>query len=103
MQPYTKKELSHIPLTEIIRNYQLLAEENIPENPLRYLYPNIPKDDAFGKYYEQRNESKSSTSYFALSSYISVLSQLRDSSSFWSFIWNVQREITQIPIGIPFN
>lgn len=56
VQPYTKKELSHIPLTEIIRNYQLLAEENIPENPLRYLYPNIPKDDAFGKYYEQRNE-----------------------------------------------
>ncbi|KAM9319976.1 signal transducer and activator of transcription 2 [Gastrophryne carolinensis] len=56
VEPYTKKELSHIPLTEIIRNYQLLAEENIPENPLRYLYPNIPKDDAFGKYYEQRSD-----------------------------------------------
>ncbi|KAM5180605.1 signal transducer and activator of transcription 2 [Mantella aurantiaca] len=56
VQPYTKKELSHIPLTEIIRNYQLLAEENIPENPLTYLYPNIPKDEAFGKYYEQRSE-----------------------------------------------
>ncbi|XP_018417521.1 PREDICTED: signal transducer and activator of transcription 2-like [Nanorana parkeri] len=56
VQPYTKRELSHIPLTEIIRNYQLLAEENIPENPLKYLYPNIPKDEAFGKYYEQRSE-----------------------------------------------
>ncbi|CAI9538186.1 unnamed protein product [Staurois parvus] len=56
VQPYTKKELSHIPLTEIIRNYQLLAEENIPENPLKYLYPKIPKDDAFGKYYEERSE-----------------------------------------------
>ncbi|XP_040196984.1 signal transducer and activator of transcription 2 isoform X2 [Rana temporaria] len=56
VQPYTKKELSHIPLTEIIRNYQLLAEENIPENPLKYLYPNVPKDDAFGEYYEQRSE-----------------------------------------------
>lgn len=56
VQPYTKKELSHIPLTEIIRNYQLLAEENIPENPLKYLYPNIPKDEAFGEYYEQRSE-----------------------------------------------
>ncbi|XP_068123677.1 signal transducer and activator of transcription 2-like [Hyperolius riggenbachi] len=54
--PYTKKELSYIPLTEIIRNYQLLAEENIPENPLSYLYPNIPKDEAFGKYYEQRSD-----------------------------------------------
>ncbi|KAM4045068.1 signal transducer and activator of transcription 2 isoform 2-T2 [Anomaloglossus baeobatrachus] len=56
VEPYKKKELSYIPLTEIIRNYQLLAEENIPENPLKYLYPNIPKDEAFGQYYEQRSE-----------------------------------------------
>ncbi|KAE8626520.1 hypothetical protein XENTR_v10006652 [Xenopus tropicalis] len=56
VQPYTKKELSSIPLTEIIRNYQLLAEENIPENPLKYRYPNIPKDEAFGPYYEKRPE-----------------------------------------------
>ncbi|KAG8452509.1 hypothetical protein GDO86_004337, partial [Hymenochirus boettgeri] len=56
VEPYTKKELSSIPLTEIIRNYQLLAEENIPENPLKYLYPRIPKDEAFGPYYEQKPE-----------------------------------------------
>ncbi|XP_040281541.1 signal transducer and activator of transcription 2 [Bufo bufo] len=56
VEPFTKKELCHIPLTEIIRNYQLLTEENIPENPLKYLYPNIPKDEAFGKYYEERTE-----------------------------------------------
>ncbi|XP_073519789.1 signal transducer and activator of transcription 2 isoform X2 [Phyllobates terribilis] len=56
VEPYRKKELSHIPLTEIIRNYQLLAEENIPENPLKFLYPNIPKDEAFGQYYELRSE-----------------------------------------------
>ncbi|XP_075055630.1 signal transducer and activator of transcription 2 isoform X2 [Mixophyes fleayi] len=56
VQPYTKKELSNIPLTEIIRNYQLLAEENIPENPLKLLYPNIPKDQAFGPYYEQKSD-----------------------------------------------
>ncbi|OCT95702.1 signal transducer and activator of transcription 2 [Xenopus laevis] len=56
VQPYTKKELSSIPLTEIIRNYQLLADENIPENPLKYRYPNIPKDEAFGPYYEQKPE-----------------------------------------------
>ncbi|KAM4795379.1 signal transducer and activator of transcription 2 [Rhinophrynus dorsalis] len=56
VQPYTKKELSNIPLTEIIRNYQLLAEENIPENPLKYLYPIIPKDEAFGQYYEHRSD-----------------------------------------------
>ncbi|KAI4788845.1 hypothetical protein KUCAC02_035594 [Chaenocephalus aceratus] len=28
-----------------------MASENIPEKPLRFLYPNIPKDKAFGKYY----------------------------------------------------
>ncbi|OCT92828.1 signal transducer and activator of transcription 2 isoform X2 [Xenopus laevis] len=56
VQPYTMKELSCIPLTEIIRNYQLLVDENIPENPLKYCYPNIPKDEAFGPYYEQKPE-----------------------------------------------
>ncbi|XP_063808639.1 signal transducer and activator of transcription 1-alpha/beta-like [Pseudophryne corroboree] len=56
VQPYTKKELSNIPLTEIIRNYQMLAEQNIPENPLKFLYPNIPKDEAFGPYYEKTSE-----------------------------------------------
>ncbi|XP_075447514.1 signal transducer and activator of transcription 2 isoform X2 [Ascaphus truei] len=56
VEPYTKKELDSIPLTEIIRNYQLMAEENIPENPLKYLYPDIPKDEAFGPYYEHRSE-----------------------------------------------
>ncbi|XP_069826571.1 signal transducer and activator of transcription 2 isoform X2 [Dendropsophus ebraccatus] len=57
VEPFTKKELFSIPLTEIIRNYQLLTEENIPENPLKYLYPNIPKDEAFGQYYEPRSEA----------------------------------------------
>ncbi|XP_030052567.1 signal transducer and activator of transcription 2 [Microcaecilia unicolor] len=56
VQPYTKTDLSSIPLTEIIRNFQLMAEENIPENPLKYLYPDIKKDIAFGKYYEHRSE-----------------------------------------------
>ncbi|XP_056418350.1 signal transducer and activator of transcription 2 [Hyla sarda] len=56
VEPFTKKELSSIPLTEIIRNYQLLTDENIPENPLKFLYPNKPKDEAFGKYYEQKYE-----------------------------------------------
>ncbi|KAM4699893.1 signal transducer and activator of transcription 2 [Discoglossus pictus] len=56
VQPYTKKELKSIPLIEIIRNYQLMVEENIPENPLKYLYPDIPKDQAFGVYYENKTE-----------------------------------------------
>ncbi|KAL0160566.1 hypothetical protein M9458_044291, partial [Cirrhinus mrigala] len=51
--PYTKKELSAVSLPDIIRNYRVMAADNIPENPLRFLYPNIPKDDAFRKYYSK--------------------------------------------------
>ncbi|KAI4796363.1 hypothetical protein KUCAC02_027813 [Chaenocephalus aceratus] len=51
VEPYTKKELSAVSLSDIIRTYKVMASENIPEKPLRFLYPNIPKDKAFGKYY----------------------------------------------------
>ncbi|XP_047432797.1 signal transducer and activator of transcription 1a isoform X4 [Mugil cephalus] len=47
VEPYTKKELSAVSLPDIIRTYKVMAAENIPENPLRFLYPNIPKDKAF--------------------------------------------------------
>ncbi|XP_063734104.1 signal transducer and activator of transcription 1a isoform X3 [Eleginops maclovinus] len=47
VEPYTKKELSAVSLSDIIRTYKVMAAENIPENPLRFLYPNIPKDKAF--------------------------------------------------------
>ncbi|NXB71652.1 STAT1 protein, partial [Donacobius atricapilla] len=50
LEPYTKKELSAVTFPDIIRNYKVMAAENIPENPLRFLYPNIPKDNAFAKY-----------------------------------------------------
>ncbi|KAM7422446.1 hypothetical protein PAMA_010478 [Pampus argenteus] len=51
VQPFTKVDLCQIPFHEIIRNFQILEAENVPENPLLYLYPNTPKDEAFGKYY----------------------------------------------------
>ncbi|EHB06535.1 Signal transducer and activator of transcription 2 [Heterocephalus glaber] len=54
VQPYTKEVLQSLPLTEIIRHYQLLTEENIPENPLRFLYPRTPRDEAFGRYYQEK-------------------------------------------------
>ncbi|KAL1775290.1 signal transducer and activator of transcription 2 [Sigmodon hispidus] len=54
VQPYTKEVLQSLPLTDIIRHYQVLAEENIPENPLRFLYPRIPRDEAFGCYYQEK-------------------------------------------------
>ncbi|XP_073324283.1 signal transducer and activator of transcription 2 [Pagrus major] len=54
VQPFTKTDLSQIPFVEIIRNFQILEAENIPENPLLYLYPNTPKEEAFGSYYSER-------------------------------------------------
>ncbi|XP_068266380.1 signal transducer and activator of transcription 2 isoform X2 [Nyctibius grandis] len=54
--PYTAAELASLALPDIIRDYQLLVEENIPENPLRFLYPDTPRDEAFGPYYSQRQE-----------------------------------------------
>ncbi|XP_046511699.1 signal transducer and activator of transcription 2 [Equus quagga] len=53
VQPFTKEVLQSLPLTKIIRHYQLLTEENIPENPLCFLYPRIPRDEAFGRYYQE--------------------------------------------------
>uniref|UniRef100_A0A8K9UF79 Signal transducer and activator of transcription 1a n=1 Tax=Oncorhynchus mykiss TaxID=8022 RepID=A0A8K9UF79_ONCMY len=54
--PYTKKKLSVIALPKIIRNYKVMAAGNIPENPLCFLYPDIPKDEAFGKFYTRASE-----------------------------------------------
>uniref|UniRef100_A0A8D3D8Y6 Signal transducer and activator of transcription n=1 Tax=Scophthalmus maximus TaxID=52904 RepID=A0A8D3D8Y6_SCOMX len=55
VQPFTKDDLIQIPFHEIIRNFQIFEPGNIPENPLLYLYPNIPKDKAFGKYYSEKS------------------------------------------------
>ncbi|XP_022602231.1 signal transducer and activator of transcription 1-alpha/beta isoform X1 [Seriola dumerili] len=58
VEPYTKKELGAVSLPDIIRTYKVMAAENIPENPLRFLYPSIPKDKAFGKYYPKPTETQ---------------------------------------------
>uniref|UniRef100_A0A3B4WFW5 Signal transducer and activator of transcription n=1 Tax=Seriola lalandi dorsalis TaxID=1841481 RepID=A0A3B4WFW5_SERLL len=73
VQPFTKVDLTQIPFHEIIRNFQILEAENIPENPLLYLYPNTPKDEAFGKYYSDRSGGKSTKCfcrYFLLVTYV---------------------------------
>uniref|UniRef100_A0A4W4FQA2 Signal transducer and activator of transcription n=1 Tax=Electrophorus electricus TaxID=8005 RepID=A0A4W4FQA2_ELEEL len=60
VEPYTKKELFAVSLPHIIQNYKVMAAGNVPENPLRFLYPNTPKDEAFRKYYSKPAESKTS-------------------------------------------
>ncbi|XP_051979649.1 signal transducer and activator of transcription 1-like [Xyrauchen texanus] len=58
VEPYTKKELSAVSLPDIIRNYRVMAADNVPENPLRFLYPNLPKDEAFKKYYSKPTDKQ---------------------------------------------
>ncbi|KAM4582671.1 signal transducer and activator of transcription 2 isoform 1-T2 [Fundulus diaphanus] len=53
VQPFTKVDLNQIQFHEIIRNFQILEAENIPESPLLFLYPDTPKDEAFGKWYSE--------------------------------------------------
>ncbi|XP_072301303.1 signal transducer and activator of transcription 1-alpha/beta-like [Eucyclogobius newberryi] len=57
--PYTKKELSSMSLPDIIYHYGLRAPQRRTINPLVYLYPDIPKDVAFGPYYTTREISPS--------------------------------------------
>uniref|UniRef100_UPI0037E7CAA0 signal transducer and activator of transcription 2 isoform X2 n=1 Tax=Semicossyphus pulcher TaxID=241346 RepID=UPI0037E7CAA0 len=59
VQPFTKVDLSQIPFQEIIRNFQIIEAENVPESPLLYLYPDTPKDEAFGKYYSEMSGQNS--------------------------------------------
>lgn len=59
VKPFSIKDLEQIPFHEIIRNFQLMEADNVPENPLLYLYPNTPKDEAFGKYYTEKTGENS--------------------------------------------
>lgn len=53
VQPFTSTDLKQIALPDIICSFQIMEAENVPVNPLCYLYPNTPKDQAFGKYYSE--------------------------------------------------
>uniref|UniRef100_A0A8C7T4Y8 Signal transducer and activator of transcription n=1 Tax=Oncorhynchus mykiss TaxID=8022 RepID=A0A8C7T4Y8_ONCMY len=70
VEPYTKEELSAVSLPDIIQTYKVMVAENIPENPLCFLYPDIPKDKSFGKYYTRASEGKQPATLFCFKSYI---------------------------------
>eukprot|EP00063_Salmo_salar_P053676 XP_014028511.1 PREDICTED: signal transducer and activator of transcription 1-alpha/beta-like isoform X1 [Salmo salar] len=57
VEPYTKKELAAVSFADILHNFKVMAAENIPENPLVYLYPRIPKDSALARYYSYPTEA----------------------------------------------
>lgn len=50
VEPYTKQQLSNMSFADIIMGYKIMDATNILVSPLVYLYPEIPKEEAFGKY-----------------------------------------------------
>ncbi|KAM4558661.1 signal transducer and activator of transcription 1-like isoform 2-T2 [Odontesthes bonariensis] len=65
VDPYTKKELVALSLPDAINSYTLSAPGR-NSNPLQYLYPDIPKDTAFRRYYKvsASPETKTKTSEY---------------------------------------
>ncbi|KAI4891002.1 hypothetical protein NFI96_011730 [Prochilodus magdalenae] len=56
VRPYTKADFVIHSFPSVIQNYTLIAADNNYQNPLLYLYPDIPKDIAFGRYYTSPDE-----------------------------------------------
>uniref|UniRef100_A0A674CPZ9 Signal transducer and activator of transcription n=1 Tax=Salmo trutta TaxID=8032 RepID=A0A674CPZ9_SALTR len=54
VEPYTKSRLSALPFANIIRDYKVVADGEVPENPLKFLYPDIPKDQSFRRHYNSQ-------------------------------------------------
>lgn len=50
VEPYTKQQLNNMSFADIIMGYKIMDATNILVSPLVYLYPDIPKEEAFGKY-----------------------------------------------------
>ncbi|XP_056093748.1 signal transducer and activator of transcription 1-like, partial [Rhinichthys klamathensis goyatoka] len=57
-KPYTRADMNRIPLPNLIRDYTVTAGEEDPVNPLVYLYPDIPRDVAFGRYYTSASDGR---------------------------------------------
>ncbi|XP_033913772.1 signal transducer and activator of transcription 3 isoform X2 [Acipenser ruthenus] len=55
VEPYTKQQLNSMSFAEIIMGYKIMDATNILVSPLVYLYPEIPKEEAFGKYCRTEN------------------------------------------------
>ena len=50
VEPYTKQQLNNMSFADIIMGYKIMDATNILVSPLVYLHPDIPKEEAFGKY-----------------------------------------------------
>ncbi|KAG7240504.1 hypothetical protein INR49_026788 [Caranx melampygus] len=85
VEPYTKNRLSALPFADIIRDYKVISDGFVPENPLKFLYPDIPKDEAFGRLYNSQPSKGKDTNpippYPYIPSTLIPISQLRPNSN----------------------
>ncbi|KAH0621592.1 hypothetical protein JD844_023063 [Phrynosoma platyrhinos] len=85
VEPYNKGRLTALPFADILRDYKVIMADNVPENPLKYLYPDIPKDTAFGKHYSSQpsevpRPTEGGTTGYVPSVFIPVSKILHDST-----------------------
>nr|XP_060636657.1 signal transducer and activator of transcription 4 [Anolis sagrei ordinatus] len=85
VEPYNKGRLTALPFADILRDYKVITEDNVPENPLKYLYPDIPKDTAFGRHYSSQasevpRPTEGGTTGYVPSVFIPVSKILNDST-----------------------
>ncbi|KAM9486347.1 signal transducer and activator of transcription 1-like [Clarias gariepinus] len=57
VKPYRKSDLVNLSFADVIQNYTLMEAGKLPKKPLLYLYPDIPKDVAFGRYYSNTTDA----------------------------------------------
>lgn len=79
VEPYTKNRLNALAFADIIRDYKVISDGVVPENPLKFLYPDIPKDEAFGRLYNTHS-SKGESSKPSVCQEFMLLVQISDFS-----------------------
>ncbi|XP_059198640.1 signal transducer and activator of transcription 1-alpha/beta-like isoform X2 [Centropristis striata] len=58
VDPYIKNELLATSLPDTINNYSVRVNRKVHRNPLIYLYPDVHRDTAFGRYYTSASAPK---------------------------------------------
>lgn len=58
IEPYTKSELEKTPMPNVIYDFTPRVQGNVTRNPLLYLYPDVDKDVAFGRYYASSGKTR---------------------------------------------
>ncbi|XP_051937891.1 signal transducer and activator of transcription 1-alpha/beta-like [Hippocampus zosterae] len=56
IEPYTKSELEKTPMPDAIYDFNPRVHGDVARNPLLYLYPDVDKDVAFGRYYSSSDK-----------------------------------------------